>query len=350
MDVYRFSQCTQQLCWSTNLCTSDYTQTSLPHFLCAPTRGSWIKFSVFLVNLASDTRSLQLFPKTVPHHELAKNPVQELFLYFSCLSSPFDKAETLITLCLKHTLAMPRSHELWFSRFSRGLQVWGRAEVTSLQQHFTCFTEHSEHSLLQQHLDPEHSSEADGHANGKYCWKWKKSLPSKEVSVSTAYHVQNEKALVLLKVPTFSLLRLHLPPTSPRAGPLPLLPKPDKLRSTRGQQKLPGNRDWSWKKAGNACVLQGLRRKTGLPDNVRIWQKGRRLLKLSWNRKNRRFLLSHAFTRRPLKILSSHQENPQPSWNTMWICPAGKSWILSWPIFLIYQIIAHSNFHNQKCY
>lgn len=113
----------------------------------------------------------------------------------------------------------------------------------------------------------------------------KKSLPSKEVSVSTAYHVQNEKALVLLKVPTFSLLRLHLPPTSPRAGPLPLLPKPDKLRSTRGQQKLPGNRDWSWKKAGNTCVLQGLRRKTGLPDNVRIWQTGRRLLKSSWNRK-----------------------------------------------------------------
>lgn len=149
--------------------TNTFTQTPLPHFLCAPTRGSCIKFSMFLVNLVPDTRSLQLFPKTGPHQELAKNAVQELFLYFSCLSSPFDKVEILIILCLKHTLAVPRSNGLW----------WGRAGVTSLQ-HFTCFTEHSEHSLLQQHLDPEHSSEADGHVNGKYCWKWKKSLPSKE--------------------------------------------------------------------------------------------------------------------------------------------------------------------------
>lgn len=196
-----------------------------------------MKFHVLLVNLLSDTRSLQLFPKTVPHRELAENPAQELFLYSPCLSSPLDKLETLITLCLKHTLAMLRSNGLWFSSFSRGPQVWGRAGMTSLQQHFTFFTEHSEHALLQQHPDPKHCFEADGDVNGKYCWKWKKSLPSKEVSISKPYHIQNEKALVLLKVPTSSVLRLHLPPISPRAGPFALLPKPHKRRSRRGLQK-----------------------------------------------------------------------------------------------------------------
>lgn len=93
----------------------------------------------------------------------------------------------------------------YFQALAEDSRVWCSAGVTNLQQHFTCFTEHSEHALLQLHLDPEHCSEADGDANGKYYWKWKKSLPSKEVSVSTSHYVQNKKTFLLLKVPTFSV-------------------------------------------------------------------------------------------------------------------------------------------------
>lgn len=154
------------------------------------------------------------------------------------------------------------------------------------------------------------------------------------------------KALVFLKVPTFPVLRLHLHPTSPRAGSFALLPKPHKLlRSPRGSRNCQVTQSETGKRRIMSVFFKGLRKKRGLPDNENIWEKGRRL-RLSWNRKNRRFLLSQAFTRRPLETLASQQENPQPSWNTTWICPAGKSWILFWPIFLINQIAACSNSHN----
>lgn len=124
-------------------------------------------------------------PKTAPHKELAENPVQELFLYSSCLSSSLDKAEILMTFCLKHILAMPHSNGLWFSSFSRGLQCLGSTGAISLQQHFTSFTEHSEHAFLQQHLDSEHCSEVDGETNGKILLEMEKKIPL----FQTSFHI-----------------------------------------------------------------------------------------------------------------------------------------------------------------
>lgn len=171
---------------------------------------------MFLVNLVSDTRSLQLFSKTVPPQELAENPAQELFLYSSCLRSLLDKVETVITFCLKHTLGIT-SMDSDFQALAEDSRVWGSAGVTCLQQHFTCFTEHSEHALLQQHLDPEHFSEADPDANGKYCWKLKNpSFPKKFPYLHFTIHRMRKALVLLLKSPNFF---------SPQIAPSPHLPQ-----------------------------------------------------------------------------------------------------------------------------
>lgn len=217
---------------------------------------------MFLVNLVSDTRSLQLFLKTAPCQQLAENPAQ-LFLYSSCLSSPLDKVEPLITFCLKHTLAMPLSNRLWFSSFSRGLQGLGQHRSDKPAASF-----HLLHWTLRACRPPAVPGPRALFWSTWRC-KWEILLEMEKncslpkmfpylylmyVSISTPY-VQNKKALVLFKLPTFPVSRLHLHLTSPRAGPFALLPKPHKLRSLRWQQKLPGNRDWRWKKEDNACVF-----------------------------------------------------------------------------------------------
>lgn len=113
-----------------------------------------------------------------------------------------DKLDTLITFCLKHILAMPHSNGLWFSSFRRGLQCLGQHRSDKPAAAF-----HLLHWTLRAACPPAEAPGPWGLFRSRWRYKWeniagngKKYLFSKEVSISISYHVENEKAFVLLKV------------------------------------------------------------------------------------------------------------------------------------------------------
>lgn len=108
----------------------------------------------------------------------------------------------------------------------------------------------------------------------------------------------------------YSVLRLHLHPTFPRGGPSALLPKPHKLRSVRGQQKLPDNTDWSWKKENNDCVFQRLEEEKKTPWQCEHLREGKKTAKIVVKYKKQEIL---ALTR----FYKKSSENP--------FLPPGKS-------------------------
>lgn len=82
-----------------------------------------------------------------------------------------------------------------------------------------------------------------------------------------------------------------------------------------------------------------------MPDNVKSWQKGRRLLRLLGCRKSKRILLPQASPSRPLRPFPLTRKTPS-SETLLGPHLLGSLEISPDPSFLIYQILTYSSSKN----